>query len=93
MLADLLKDVVGQAVFELTFYWVGRMTIWAASLGRWHCLPALSTVPKGTTRLGGLLHRRADGIYFTPGGTAAVGGLACAIIGALVLLLWLSPHH
>lgn len=93
MLGDILQDIVGQAFFEVAFYCVGRLSIWLLSLGRWHCLSALSTVPRRDTRWGGLIQRRTDGVYFTSGGTAAVGGLVCLTVAVLVLLLWLAHRH
>ncbi len=93
MLGDLLQEFVGQAIFEFTFYCVGWIAIRCGSLGRWHCLPVLSEVPKQETRWGGLLHRRTDGVYFTSGGTAAVGGLLCLVTALLVLLPWFFWHH
>jgi hypothetical protein len=93
MLGDLLKDLAGQALFEVAFYAVGRLSVWVISLGRWHCLPALSEVPRRDTRWGGLIHRRTDGVYFTSGGTAAVGGLVCLVVVLLAVLLWFIHHH
>ena len=92
MLGDLLEGF-GQSLFEAVFYVVGRIVIPVASFGRWRCLPFLSRVSKEETSWGGLIHRTETRIYFTSGGTAAVGGLMCLVGATLVLLLWYLPHH
>jgi hypothetical protein len=92
MLGDLLQGF-GESVFEAVFYIVGRMVIPLASLGRWRCMPLLSRVSKNETNWGGLIHRTATRVYFTSGGTAAVGGMACLMAGFLALVLWYAHHH
>jgi hypothetical protein len=93
MFGDMLQDIVGQAIFEAAFYYVGLFAIRGLSFGRWRCLPVLSHVPRQDTRRGGLLHRRRDAVYFTSAGTAAVGGLVCLLLGLCVLLCWWVGHH
>ncbi len=93
MLGDFLMNLVGESVFEAVFYVVGRVTIPLASFGRWRCLPLFSRVSKEETCWGGLIHRTRSRTYFTSGGTAAVGGLACLLGAALALFLWYLRHH
>ena len=93
MFGDLLLDIVGQAIFEAAFYYVGLFVIRGLSFGRWRCLPILSHNPKRDTRCGGLILRRRDAVYFTSTGTAAVGGLVCLLLGLLVFLFWWASHH
>lgn len=78
MLADILQPIA-EAVFEVVFYYFGRVVIPVISLGRWECEPLLSEVPKARTRWGGILHYRGNRIHFTSEGTALIGFLACAI--------------
>ena len=91
MLGALLQ-VLGDFLFEAVFYVVGRIVIPVASFGRWRCLPLLARVSKEETSWGGLIHRTATRTYFTSGGTAAVGGLACLMSAIIVLLVWLRHH-
>jgi hypothetical protein len=93
MLGDILQEILGQALFEGVFYYVGRLSIFVISLGRWHSMSVLSEVPRRDTRWGGLIHRRTDGVYFTSGGTAAVGGLVFLVIALLALFLWLTHRQ
>ncbi len=92
MLSDLLQGL-GESLLEAVFYVIGRIVIPVASFGRWRCLPLLSRVSKEETSWGGLIHRTATRIYFTSGGTAAVGGLTCLLSAALVLTLWYLRRH
>jgi len=92
MLSGLLQGL-GESFFEAVFYLVGRMVIPLASSGRWRCLPLLSRVSKEETSWGGLVHRTRTRIYFTSGGTAAVGGFACLLGSSLALALWYIRHH
>jgi hypothetical protein len=87
MLRDLLQSL-GESLFEAAFYFVGRIIIPIASFGRWRCLPLLSRVSKEEMSWGGLIHRTATRTYFTSGGTAAVGGLACLLSATIALLVW-----
>jgi len=91
MLGDLLLGLQ-DFLFEAVFYVVGRIVIPVASFGRWRCLPLLSGVSKEETRWGGLIHRTATRTYFTSGGTAAVGGVACLTSAIIVLLVWMRYH-
>jgi len=88
MLGDFLMNLVGESVFEAVFYVVGRVAIPLASFGRWRCLPLFSRVSKEETCWGGLMHRTRSRTYFTSGGTAAVGGLACLLGAALPVFLY-----
>jgi len=88
MLGDLLQGL-SEMLFEAAFYVVGRIVIPVASFGRWRCLPLFSRVSKKETSWGGLIHRTATRTYFTSGGTAAIGGLACLLSATIVLLVWL----
>lgn len=92
MLGDLLAGFA-ESLFEVAFYVVGRIVIPVASLGRWRCLPLLSRVSKAETSWGGLIHRTHSRIYFTSGGTAAVGGLACVVVAFVPLAIWYALHH
>jgi len=96
MLGDLLQgigDFLGESLLEVAFYMIGRIVIPCVSLGHWHCIPALSSVSKQDRRWEGLIHLRTDGIYFTSGGTAAVGGALCLLAAAGALLLWYFRQH
>jgi UDP-N-acetylmuramyl pentapeptide phosphotransferase/UDP-N-acetylglucosamine-1-phosphate transferase len=88
MIGDILVNIVGEALFEVAFYCVGFLSIRVISLGRWHCFPPLSEVPRRDTRWGGLIHRRTDSVHFTSRGTAAVGGLVCLVVVVVAVLLW-----
>ena len=89
MLSDLLRPI-GEALFEVLFYFFGRVLVPLVSLGRWRCEPLLSDVPKHRTRWGGLFHYRGRQIYFTSEGTAAVGAVACLLAagGWFLVLGW-----
>jgi hypothetical protein len=78
-----MLSVVLQPVFEIAFYYIGRLVIPVVSLGRWHCDPLLSNVPKREKRWGGLVHYRGGSICFTSQGTAAIG----AIFGVIIISL------
>ena len=96
MLGNLLQgigDLLGESLLEMAFYIIGRIVIPGVSFGHWHCMPALSSVRKQDRRWVGLIHRRTDGIYFTSGGTAAVGGAVCLLVAAGALLLWYFRQH
>jgi hypothetical protein len=95
MFSSLLEGIgnaLAESIVEVVFYFVGRIVVPVISLGRWHCEPALSTAPKHETRCGGLYRRRSDGIYFTSGGTAAVGGILCLVVAGATLAVWLLRH-
>ncbi|HTV39304.1 MAG TPA: hypothetical protein VMF08_01905 [Candidatus Sulfotelmatobacter sp.] len=68
-----MLDAILQPVFEIAFYYVGRLVIPIASLGRWHCDPLLSDVPKREKRWGGLFHYCGGFVYFTSEGTSVIG--------------------
>ena len=53
ILAELLEPVL-QAVFQMGYYYIGRLIVPAISLGRWKCDRLLRDVPKKKRRLGGL---------------------------------------
>ena len=91
MLADLLQPI-GEALFELAFYFLGRLIVPLISFGNWSCEPLLSRVPKHKTRWGGLLHLRGRRVYFTSEGTAAVGGLFCLLAAGACALIWFLSH-
>ena len=81
MLADILQPIA-EVVFQVVFYYFGRVVVPIISMGRWDCEPLLSEVPKATLRWGGIFHYRANRIYFTSEGTAVIGFLTCAgVIG------------
>ena len=87
MLSDLLQPI-GEALFEVVFYFVGKVIVPMVSLGNWHCEPLLSVVPRQKTRLGGLFHFRGHQIYFTSEGTAAAGAVFCLLVAAGGFLVW-----
>lgn len=90
MLADLLQPIA-EAIFEVVFYYFGRVVVPVISLGRWECEPLLSDVPKPRLRWGGMFHYRGDRIFFTSEGTAVIGFLFCAlVIGVGFLFRYLS---
>jgi hypothetical protein len=84
MLSDLLQ-VVGQALFEVVFYYVGWLVIPVVSCGRWHCDPLFTNIPKHEARWGGLFHYRRESIYFTSEGTAVIGAIFCLITVCIVI--------
>lgn len=87
MLSDFLQPI-GEALFELAFYYIGRILIPVISLGVWHCEPLLSSVPKQQVRWGGMFHYRGSRIYFTSGGTAVMGAMFSLIVVAGVVGCW-----
>ena len=87
MLADLLQPI-GEALFEVLFYFFGRVIVPMVSLGDWHCEPLLSDVSRRKTRWGGLFHYRGREIYFTSEGTAAVGVVFSFLVVAGGFLVW-----
>jgi hypothetical protein len=90
MLADLLQPLA-EAIFEVLFYYFGRVVVPVISVGRWHCEPLLSDIPKHKLRWGGLFHYRGDRIYLTSEATAVVGFLFCvAVVAAGFLFRYLS---
>jgi hypothetical protein len=89
----MLGDLLGESFIEAIFYIVGRLAIPVISLRNWRFLPFRSRVSKEETSWGGLIHRTSTRIYFTSGGTAAVGGLVCLIGTVLVLFLWYVRFH
>jgi hypothetical protein len=89
MLADFLQPI-GEALFEVAFYFFGRVIVPLISLGSWRCESLLSDVPKHQTRWGGLFHYRSGRVYFTSEGTAAVGAIFClAVVGRGVFIWYL----
>ena len=92
MLGSIL-DAIGESLFEAVFYLVGRIAIPVVSFGRWHCLPLLSRVSKDETAWGGLIHRTRTRVYFTSGGTAAIGGMVCLLVALLLLVAWYLHHQ
>jgi hypothetical protein len=87
MLADLLQPI-GEALFEVVFYFLGRIIVRLISCGNWRCEPLLSDVPKSRTRWGGLFHHRSGKIYFTSEGTAAFGAVFCFLAVGGGVLIW-----
>ena len=87
MLADFLQPL-GEALFEIAFYFFGRVIVPLISLGNWRCEPLLSDVPKRETRWGGLFHYRSGQIYFTSEGTAAIGAVFCFLAVGGGVLIW-----
>ena len=79
MLSDILQ-IIGQALFEIAGYFIGRLVIAAVSLGRWRCEPLLTVVPKRERRWGGLFHYRNGLIYFTSEGASLIGVLFFLIL-------------
>lgn len=92
MLGSVL-DAAGESLFEVVFYLVGRIAIPLVSFGRWHCLPLLSRVSKEEAAWGGLIHRTRSRIYFTSGGTAAIGGMVCFLVALLLVVFWYLRHQ
>jgi len=43
MLSDLLQPI-GEALFEVVFYFFCRVVVLMVSLGSWHCEPLLSDI-------------------------------------------------
>jgi hypothetical protein len=86
-------DALGESLFEAIFYVVGRLAIPVMSFGRWRCLPLLPRVSKAETSWGGLIHRTRTRVYFTSGGTAAIGGMVCLLIAAMIFLVWYVRHR
>jgi hypothetical protein len=87
MLADLLQPIA-EALFEVLFYYFGRVVVPLISLGRWHCEPLLSDVPKYRLRWGGIFHYRGPQLYLTSEGTALVGFLFCVLVVGAGFLFW-----
>lgn len=87
MLEDLVQ-IIGQAVFEIVGYFIGRIVIAVVSLGRWRCEPFLTVVPRREKRWFGLFHYRSDGAYFTSEGTAVVGIVFCLIVIFGSIAIW-----
>lgn len=87
MLSDLLQPI-GQALFEIAFYYIGWLIVTAGSLGHWRCEPLLSDIPKHEARWGGLFHYRSGRIYYTSEGTAMLGGIFCLFVFGGAVLIW-----
>ncbi len=79
MPTDFLQPLA-EVVFQVVFYYFGRVVVPHVSLGRWSCEPLLSELPKARLRWGGIFHYRGNRIFFTSEGTALIGFLSCAIV-------------
>jgi hypothetical protein len=90
MLSDLLQPI-GQALFEIVFYFIGRLVVTAVSFGHWRCEALYSNVPKREMRWCGLFHYRSGRVYFTSEGTELAGAIFCLFaVGGVVWIWYLS---